>query len=77
MAVTEDKTLKMAVFAVLVSILKLLFVPERVRVLLPTPSFAVNNWKSRAVPAVAVSDVFPELVGETAVALTKRTFEFW
>ena len=74
--VADASTLKMAVFAVLVSILKLLFTPDNVKVLAPTPSFAVNNWKSRAVPAVAVSEVFPELVGATVVALKKRTLEF-
>ena len=41
--VAEDKTLKIAVFAVLVSILKPLFVPDNESVLFPTPSFAVNN----------------------------------
>jgi hypothetical protein len=74
--VAEDNTLKIAVFAVLVSILKPLFTPDNENVLVPTPSLAVNNWKSRAVPAVAVNEVLPELVGETDVALTKRTFEF-
>jgi hypothetical protein len=74
--VAEDNTLKIAVFAVLVSILKLLFTPDSESVLLPNPSLAVNNWKSRAAPAVAVNEVFPEFVGETDVALTKRTFEF-
>jgi hypothetical protein len=74
--VAEDRTLKIAVLAVLVSILKPLFTPDNESILFPTPSFAVNNWKSRAAPAVAVNEVLPEFVGETDVALKKRTFEF-
>jgi hypothetical protein len=74
--VAEDRTLKIAVLAVLVSILKPLFTPDSESVLFPTPSFTLNSWKSRAVPAVAVNEVLPELVGATVVALKKRTFEF-
>jgi hypothetical protein len=74
--VVDAKTLNIAVFAVLVSIRKLLLTPDKVKVFAPVPSFAVNSEKSRAVPAVTESDVEPEMVGEVVAALKNRTFEF-